>query len=164
MRQFLLGAQVAAALVLLVGAALFVRKFAGEMAVPTGVDLEGLYSFDISLPEHKYQSREARSGSFAQIEAGVLSLAGIESAMVVPGAPPHFSINFGEPALMGLITNRARVSCRLRRYLLSSSACWVLRLLAGRAFVEDEPDDAIIVGKAWADRVLGSVDPVGQLD
>ena len=162
-RQFLLGAQVSGALVLLVGAALFVRQFAGELTTPVGVDLNGLYTFDISLPEHRYSSREARSVTNGQIEEAARSIPGVEAAMIVPGAPPYYSINFGEPRVDGVdYQPRSDVFVDLAAVPADFFSVLGTEMVTGRAFLEDEIDGVVIVGRAWADRVLGQEEPVGR--
>jgi putative ABC transport system permease protein len=89
-RQWLRGSlvvtEVAAALVLLVGAGLLIRSFYRLHQVNPGFSYDRLWSANISLPEKKY-SPEQRIAFWQQLTERLRAVPGVEAAAVASGLP-----------------------------------------------------------------------------
>ncbi len=77
--QALLVAEVALALVLLVGGGLLLRSFAQLHAVEVGFETERVLAQRISLPESRYPDAEHRLAFFEELERRVAGLPGVEA-------------------------------------------------------------------------------------
>ncbi len=87
-RSVLVVAEVALALVLVVGAVTLVRSFARMIAVPRGFEVTGrVLSAALTLPEAQYATPASRAAFVARALDGVRALPDIESAGAVFGLP-----------------------------------------------------------------------------
>ena len=73
-------AEVALAVVLLLGAGLILKSFAGLMAIDPGFDVDRVASFDIGLPGARYPDAAARAGFYQRAMAAAAATPGVESA------------------------------------------------------------------------------------
>jgi putative ABC transport system permease protein len=104
LRQALVVAQMALALVLLTAGGLFVRGLQRYLASDPGWRPDGLLTARLTLPSARYRTDEQRAAFFERLEAEVAGLAGVESSalswslpvtgygsngpLAVQGAPP----------------------------------------------------------------------------
>ena len=79
-RSTLVVAQMAAALVLLVGAGLLIRSFARLLAVDPGFQSRKVLTFRIQLPDSKYKTDQQISEFYAQLLERIRQLPGVQSA------------------------------------------------------------------------------------
>ena len=86
-RRALVVAQVALAVVLLVGAGLLIKSFARVMAVPSGFVSDRVLSLRISLPESRYPGRPEVTSYFERLLTAAASLPGVQSAGAASGLP-----------------------------------------------------------------------------
>jgi putative ABC transport system permease protein len=82
MRSVLVIAEVALALVLLVGASLFVRSFAALQQTKVGFDTAPILTMRFYLPGSRYDSTRSKSQQVAEVLRRVEALPGVESATV----------------------------------------------------------------------------------
>jgi putative ABC transport system permease protein len=80
LRSVLVLAEVALALVLLIGAGLLVRSFSALLAVDPGFEPKGVLTVRIELPESKYPDDQTRSVFYDQLFDRLGTIAGVESA------------------------------------------------------------------------------------
>lgn len=86
LRNALVVAEVAVALLLLIGTALLVQTFAQLMRVKTGFRTDGILTMEIALPRSAYQG-PAAAGFFDALLARVTMLPGVEAAGVTSTLP-----------------------------------------------------------------------------
>ncbi|HEX8697281.1 MAG TPA: ABC transporter permease, partial [Myxococcaceae bacterium] len=79
-RSMLVVSQVALALVLLIGAGLFMRSFLALQAVDAGFDSQGVLTARLSLPLERYNEPAKRSAVMREFLGRVQTLPGVESA------------------------------------------------------------------------------------
>jgi putative ABC transport system permease protein len=79
--------ELAAALVLFIGAGLLVRSFAQLTSVPPGFDARGVLTAQISLPINLYKTQEQQLAFFRSLEKRLISLPGVESAALANVLP-----------------------------------------------------------------------------
>ncbi|HEV3469092.1 MAG TPA: ABC transporter permease, partial [Pyrinomonadaceae bacterium] len=87
LRSSLAVAEVAAALVLLVGAGLLVKSFLRLQQVETGLRPEGVLTMRIALPAAKYDTPQKTSAFFREVIGRVSALPGVEAAGVINMLP-----------------------------------------------------------------------------
>src|SRR5262249_53713486 len=87
LRNSLVVAEIALALVLLVGAGLLLRSFARLQGVDPGFNAHKLLTMKVSLPVRKYDTDQKRINFFRQAVAQMQSLPGVESAGAVSFLP-----------------------------------------------------------------------------
>jgi putative ABC transport system permease protein len=79
--------ELAAALVLFIGAGLLVRSFVQLTSVPPGFDARGVLTAQISLPINLYKTQEQQLAFFRSLEKRLVSLPGVESAALANVLP-----------------------------------------------------------------------------
>ena len=91
-RSVLVTAQVALALVLLVGAALLVQSFSKLMRVPSGINADRVLTLRISLPLEGYGERDRVVAFYEQLLERLRSIPGVSSAGAIGGLPLQSTI------------------------------------------------------------------------
>jgi putative ABC transport system permease protein len=107
-RDALVVLQVAAALVLLVGAGLMLRTLANLRAIDVGFRSDHLMTMRTTLPAARYRDPQKRLAFYDRVVAGARALPGVEHAAYISNLPfvaqgdtIAFSIEDGEPAKPG---------------------------------------------------------------
>jgi putative ABC transport system permease protein len=80
-------AQVALALVLMVGAGLLTRSFRAQLAVDTGSELEGVQAMTVQLPNGRYDSGDVIRAFATELERKVQGIPGVERAALSSDLP-----------------------------------------------------------------------------
>jgi putative ABC transport system permease protein len=86
-RTWLVGAEVAASVVLLAGAGLLFRSLVGLQGVDPGLDPKGVLTFHVSLPHARYSQPEQSVRFFQQAAEKLAQIPGVESASAVSFLP-----------------------------------------------------------------------------
>jgi putative ABC transport system permease protein len=87
LRTWLVGAEVAASVVLLAGAGLLFRSLVGLQAVDPGMDASGVLTFRVSLPHARYAKDEQAIQFFRQAAEKLAQIPGVQSASAVSYIP-----------------------------------------------------------------------------
>ena len=87
LRDGLVVAQVAVALVLVTGAALLSRSFSALTEVPLGIDSDGVLTFEVHLPDARYPEGEARHAFHRRFHERLRSLPQVESVGAISWLP-----------------------------------------------------------------------------
>lgn len=87
LRDTMVVAEIALALVLLVGAGLMIRSFLGLRAFDSGFDGRGVLTTQVSVPSWKYTEDSQVVGLFQQILERIEGLPGVESAGIASNLP-----------------------------------------------------------------------------
>jgi predicted permease len=87
MRSALVIAEVAIALVLLVGAGLFLKSFVRTQQLSPGFDARGVMTANISLDQHSYADKQKRAVFYTAIAQELAARNGIEDAGITYGLP-----------------------------------------------------------------------------
>jgi putative ABC transport system permease protein len=86
-RQVLVAAQVALALVLLVGSGLLIRSFDNLRSVDLGFDPEGVLAFQVSLPSADYENAAALRAFHSVVHERLAALPGVSSVGATANLP-----------------------------------------------------------------------------
>ena len=93
LRSLLVAAELALALVLLIGAQLMLQSVRGLSSIDTGFEAEGVLSARMNLPPNKYEGFERWAGFFDQVLGRVAALPGVEQADLTSLLPLTFGAN-----------------------------------------------------------------------
>ncbi len=143
-RSFLVGAQVAMALVVLVGAGLLVRSFAALTRVPPGFIPDQVMSAQLTVPRARYDSATKIIAFYDQLVARVKVLPGVAAASAgypLPMSGDGWSGSFtvdGEPDGPNASQPHAEYGVALPGYFDALR----IRLIAGREFTPADTPDA----------------------
>jgi predicted permease len=92
-RRGLVVAEVALAVMLVVGAGLMLRSFWKLMQFDSGFDRENLATFGLVLPATKYSEQPRRPAFFNDLVSRLEATPGVQSAAAMTGLPPFRQVN-----------------------------------------------------------------------
>jgi predicted permease len=164
-RSALITAEVALALILLVGAGLLIRSAIEAQRVPTGFNPKGVFSGRFSLPAAKYATAPAVYHVTQEIESRVKAIPGVRAATVasnVPGVPTFSNglVPEGEaPELRNVRQSMARFVSPAYFDVMG------LPIVRGRGFNDTDRAGAplaIVINQTLAQRLWPNQDPIGR--
>jgi putative ABC transport system permease protein len=165
-RSALVVAEMALALVLLVGAALLIRSFMGLRAVDPGIDPHNVFTFQTSLASGAYSTTASVTALTAQVIRRVETLPGVEAAastIVLPveeGVDLPFTI-VGKPPDKGEYNGDVQWRSVSPHYF----QVFKIPVLRGRVFTETETAASarvVIINDAMAKKHWPNGDAIGQ--
>ena len=167
LRAALTAAEVAFALMLLVGAGLMLRSFSSLLSTDMGFHPEGVTVFHVSLSGDRYPTDADRNGVLSRIVARLGGLPGVTSAGASTSLPPArmqrtngFVIEGDAPPKPGHEPEAIFVPTTPRFFESIG-----IPLLAGRSFADaDGPGSprVMIISRELARRHFGGRDPLGR--
>jgi putative ABC transport system permease protein len=167
LRGLLVVAEVASAVVLLVGAGLLLKSFVRLRQVSPGFDTANVLTMQLSLPPSRYRDGASQAAFFRQLLQRVEALPGVRAAGAVAGLPltgnmasRYFEIEGRppRPAGEGLNANFNLASPGYFRAL-------GVPLVSGRQFDERDASGApevVVVNETMARRFWPDEDPLGK--
>jgi len=161
--------QVAAALVLVTGAALLGRSFAALADVPLHVQAQGVLTFEVHLPQSRYPDGPARAAFHRGFHDRLVDLPEVEAAGAISWLPVSGRFNiwgvYWDPEHMDGSNDDAWRSADVR--VISGDYFRSLGIGLERGAdpvdVNLEGEPAVWVNRKFADEVFGDADPIGQL-
>jgi putative ABC transport system permease protein len=160
-------AEIALAVVLLVGAGLMLRSFASMRQVDPGFDPANVLTMRMQVPRAKYPDDPARIRFFHEVTTRVAALPGVQAAgtvsylpMVGLGAATSFNIEGQPPSAPGQDKTTAVTVCENGFFQALK-----IPLLRGRLFTEQEMQqkrDVVIINEALARQYFPNQDPIGK--
>ena len=167
LRNILVVAQVAAALVLLAGAGLLMRSFYEIEHVDAGFQPEHLMTMRLAPAAFKYTGHDALLREFAQgILQSVAALPGVQSAAVSSDIPllgnPIFIMRFeGRPPVEPSTAPLANYFAVTPGYFETMG----MRILRGRGITDRDTagsPEVVVVNQTLVDRYFAGQDPIGK--
>jgi len=166
-RRFLVVAEVALSLVLLVGAGLMIRSFQQLQNVAPGFDSHGVLTMTAAVARAKFAEPTQFVNFFEQVMQRVRALPGVETAGVIDDIPldqngSHQPIAIeGQPEVA--MADQPEVDVRL----ISTGYLRVMRipLLRGRDFSDQDVNgrpQSILISESMAKRFWSAEDPIGK--
>lgn len=164
-RQGLVVAEVALALVLLVGAGLLVRTIAALAGEDPGFTTENLLLAQVDLPEAKYAEPHQIAAFFDHTLERVRALPGVESAGVISNAPFSGNSSSGSYEIEGYTPGdgESEPHALIRVVDEDYFDTMGIALLAGRGFSSADTGDApvvAVVDRLMADKYFPGKDPL----
>jgi putative ABC transport system permease protein len=167
MRTILAAAEVALAMVLLVGAGLLIRSFAKATAVAPGFDAQNIVKAEISLPRFEYSTPHQWNAFADQLVANVHAEPGMErAAIAVPMPIANGAINLGfdivgaPPLAPGVNQTADYVSVSPAYFQVMN-----IPLLEGRSLNQHDvaaTPRVTVISRALAQRHFRNEDPIGK--
>ncbi|HKV74188.1 MAG TPA: ABC transporter permease [Gemmatimonadales bacterium] len=168
LREWLVGAQVALAFVLLVGAGLLVASFRRIQSIDLGIKPDNVAVFQLNLPAARYDSI-ARGRFYETVARQIMALPGVTAAggiSKLPATGPYHQ--WGTEIQSGPLagdTKRGNVASQNRVVSGKYFEAAGIPLVAGRYF--DDRDamgtpNRVIINQKFADDVFPGLDPIGQ--
>jgi len=167
LRKSLVVAEIALAVILVIGSGLMIRAFWKLQQVNTGFDPSGVVSFSLNLPGVKYKTPERLQ--FANtLQQKIASLPGVTSASLASGLPPLRRINANDTEIEGYQQTPDSPAQNVDYWNIVGTDYFKtmkIRVLEGRTFEpQDDSDKAmpvVVVNQALAKRFWkGS--PIGR--
>jgi putative ABC transport system permease protein len=164
-RDALVVAQVALALMLLVGAGLMIRSFMHLRAVRPGLDPAGVLTLSVNLPYRKYRTMEEAAAFHEQLSARIAVLPGVTSVGAVSALPLR---DFGTGCTVVFRENWAKGDEAPCVYTVPALPGFFTALgIQVRGRVPEWSDvhaktNAVVVTQALADRIWPRENPIGK--
>jgi putative ABC transport system permease protein len=165
-RGLLVATEVALALLLLIGAGLMIRSFARLQQVDPGFDPQNALTFDLNLPESKYQRPQAAQ-FYERLLERVAALPGVSAAGAVEYLPMS-----GMDSNTGLLIEgrpkpppSERIFAHQRVVTPDYFRALGMRLLQGRGFTTADSDKSprvAIINETMARRYWPGENPIGK--
>ena len=160
--------QVAAALVLVTGAALLGRSFAALADVPLDIHPEGVLTFEVNLPLSRYPDGPAREAFHRTFHDRMMDLPEVEAAGAVSWLPLRGRFNiwsaYWDPEHPDGSNDDAWYGTDVR--VISGDYFQALGIGLQRgvapAAVDYEGEAVVWVNRMFADQVFGKAEPIGQ--
>jgi predicted permease len=169
-RSILVIAEIALALVLLVGAALMIRTFKGLSAVNPGIDTHHILTMETSMSSGAYSTTAKASGFSKQVVDRIEGLPGVEAATMTVMLPAAGSGGIDLPFnIVG------KTPAKGDQYNGDEQYRWVsphyfqvfrIPLLRGRVFRETDTANSlpvVVINEKMAKQYWPKEDPVGQV-
>jgi putative ABC transport system permease protein len=166
LRSLLVIAEVASALVLLVGAGLLIRSFMRLQQVNAGVRPENVLTLTISLPEAKYAKPQMAARFFTRALDRIKSLPDVEAAGVINILPLQRTGFNGDVEIEGQSYPAGQEPlAEFRAASQDYFRALGIPLLSGRFFNAQDREDApvvAIVNRTFVHKFLGDQDAIGR--
>jgi putative ABC transport system permease protein len=167
LRNALVVAEVAMALVLLVGAGLLMKSFARLQNVDPGFDPRNVLTMEVALPMPKYPRGKPVGDLFAQATRRIQSLPGVEAAAFTSILPLSGTNSDSSFAIEGRDPNVEKVFPDEEIRAITPDYFRVLKtpLLRGRFFTDADTTEApgvVIINQAMARKWFPNVDAIGK--
>ena len=167
-RSGLVVAEVALALVLLVGAGLTLRSFMKLQRTDIGADPSNTLSFRVGLPAAQFPDKKVVGRFFEQLIPKVAAISGVESAGATTSLPAAGNIGLNAVVLEGEQEPKQLQDARLASTLAITpgyvTTCRI-QLLRGRDFTTADNSDAprvALIDEDAARKWFPNIDPIGH--
>jgi putative ABC transport system permease protein len=169
LRDALVVAQMALAIVLLIGAGLMLRSFSHLLRVDPGVDVEKILTGRVVVPSARYVQPEARAQFYDRLIDALASTPGVEAAAATSYLPVGGrGFGLGRSFLLeGQAEPPASSDYQAMWNVVTTDYFRALGIpiVRGRAFTRQDTADSrpvMIINQTMATRVFGNTDPIGK--
>ena len=165
LRNTLVVAEIALALVLLTGAGLLIRSSVALNGVDPGFDPRGVVAGRISLPETSYQTPDEVTRAFERIEERVTAVPGVASAALVSAAPLEGGNSNGLVPEGRALEIGSSINSLMRVATPGYFQTMRIELVQGRGFsVQDRKGTPLVmvINETLAREAFPGQDPIGK--
>ena len=166
LRDLLVVAEVALALMLLVGAGLLMKSLVLMLKVDPGFDTRGLLTMRVALPPSRYNEDAKAARFYDEMLRRVAAVPGVRGAALTSNLPLANEGGTGMPQVVGRSTPASELTeAHLRTVSANYFEVLGLPVVKGRAFAERDDATAppvLLVNKTFAERVFPGEDAVGH--
>lgn len=166
-RQALVAAEVALALMLMVGAGLLLRSLSQLRAVDPGFEPRGLLNMTLAIPSERYDKPEKVAGFYDRLLQRIRALPGVSAAGAINtlpltnGGSTQPIVIDSRPA--GQLSEQPEVA--VRTMTTGAIGAMKFRLVRGRDFRDSDTTTSpavVLVSESLAKRFWPGIDPVGH--
>jgi len=163
-RSALVAAEVALALVVLIGAGLVLNSFLSLRNIDPGLRTKGVLTLGVPLPETGYESPEAIVAFYQRLLERLNALPGVESSGMINHLPIQVTGWNGDFCIHGRapLPPSQRPVANFRRVSGDYFQTLGIPLLAGRFFEPTEASPVALINQTLARSYWPGEDPVGQ--
>jgi putative ABC transport system permease protein len=166
-RRGLVVAEIALAVMLVIGAGLLIRTFKNLTSVDAGFDVENRITFGLVLPQATYPDSQRVVQVIADLSRKLDAIPGVERVSGMQGLPPQRPVNANDTNFEGYSPGPGDPPANVDYYQTVTQGYFEtmgIKLLKGRAF---EAGDAIggpvvIINESLAKRFYQDKDPIGR--
>ena len=169
MRGALVIAEVALAVVLVVGAGLLLRSFWNLMQVDAGFNRQQLTTFRMSLPDSQYPDPVRRVSFYRELIDKIRAIPGVQAAAAMTGLPPSRDVNANDTDFIGVPTPPAGPIHNVDYYqqvTVDYLATMGIPVVEGRGFTDADTASAggvVLVNETLAKRFYPNQSPLGRI-
>ena len=169
MRGALVVAEVALAVVLVVGAGLLLRSFWNLMSVDAGFSRENLTTFQLALPQSQYPEPARRVSFYRELIDKIRAVPGVRSAAAMTGLPPSRAVNANDTEFVGVPSPPAGPIHNVDYYqqvTVGYLETMGIPVVEGRGFTEADAASAggvVLVNETLAKRFYPSQSALGRV-
>jgi putative ABC transport system permease protein len=166
-RRGLVAAEIALAVMLVVGAGLLVRSFNNLTRVDAGFDSKNLVTFGVVLPPATYVEPERRVQFVSDLLQRLKALPGVEATTAMNGLPPQRDVNANDTELEGVPQGPNLPAHNVDYYQAATVGYFEamgIPIVKGRGFESADlagPGVAVI-NETMAERFYKDVSPIGR--
>jgi predicted permease len=165
-RRGLVVAEIALAVMLVVGAGLLLRSFRNLTAVDAGFDSRGLTTFGVVLPAAVYAEPQRRATFIADLVTKLRAMPGVQAAAAMSGLPPNRQVNANDTELENVPRGPNLPSHNVDYYNFASVDYFTtmkIPIVRGRGFTTADigGGGVAVINEAMARRFYPNVDPIG---
>ncbi len=166
-RKVLVVAEVALAVILVVGSGLLLRSFAELQRVDPGFESEGLLSFQLFLPPATYADAPSQVAFYQRTLGRLGSLPGVTGVAAMSGMPPRREVNANDTQFEGIEPTQDGPAQNVDYYQFITTdylATMGIGLRSGRGFAPADEGGApvILINERLASIFYPDTDPIGR--
>ncbi|HET9423734.1 MAG TPA: ABC transporter permease [Gemmatimonadaceae bacterium] len=166
-RRGLVMAEIALAVMLVVGAGLLVRSFSNLTHVDAGFDPDDIVTFGIVMPPATYTSPERRGAFIADMQSRLKAIPGVQAVAAMQGLPPQRSVNANDTEFEGVPQGPDLPAHNVDYYQFATAGYFEamrIPLVQGRGFESADAAGApvIVINEATAKRFYKDGNALGR--
>jgi putative ABC transport system permease protein len=169
LRNALVVAETAMALVLVVGCGVLLRSFVRLSQVDLGFKPQGILTFEIELPSRRYPNEGDTPRAFwLRLQERMAALPGVTGVSLASGLPPVRPINANDLALVGRTHQQGDPPWNTDYWQCVGDDFFQvmgLRLVAGRSLTPTDDEKTplvVVINEAFARKYFPGEDPLGK--
>jgi predicted permease len=166
-RAGLVVAEVAVAVMLLVGAGLLVRSYAGLQQVDPGFSSENVLTAQLALPATTYPDADARRVFWTRLVDAAARIPGVTAVGLTSNVPFNGMVSSGSYSIVGYTPPIGESSPHGRQEIVGGDYFRAMQipLIAGRLFDDRDGADrppVVVIDQLLVNRYFQGKDPIGQ--
>ena len=166
-RASLVVAEVALAVMLLVGAGLMIKSFARIQQVDPGFSTENVLTAQIALPDTRYPDAAARGAFWARLIEAANRIPGVTAAGLTSNVPFNGMVGSGSYSIVGYTPGPDEAAPHGRQEVVGGDYFKAMRipLVSGRVFTDGDGPDAppvVVIDQYLVNRYFRDKSPLGQ--
>lgn len=167
MRAGLVMAEVALAVMLLVGAGLMIKSYSHLQEVKPGFASDNVLTAQLALPSTRYANPAARRAFWMRLIDEAAKIPGVTSAGLTSNVPFNGMVGSGSYSIVGYTPGPGEAAPHGRQEVVGGDYFRAMQipLVSGRLFGESDGPDSppvVVVDKYMVERYFRDKDPIGQ--